>query len=89
VDIEDIKREWYAGYSQKPVVMIIAEPEGFFTVYQHSDGGVAPPSQYQTAAEAIARVAQLHGLKESIAPQSWPERVEVGSIGARRERSDR
>jgi hypothetical protein len=54
---------------------------GFFTVHFHTlSGSIYPPIDYATPHEAIARVMQLMGIEGPIAPQSWPERVQIGSV---------
>lgn len=79
-EFDEIRAEWFEDYRKKAVVMIIAQPEGYFTVYQHSAGGVGPPTEYQTAKEAVARLAQLLDLKDPITPQNWPEHIQIGSV---------
>jgi hypothetical protein len=41
---------------------------------------VFPTTNYETSELAVARLAQLLGVKNSITPQTHPESISIGSI---------
>jgi hypothetical protein len=73
-DIEEIARINRDLWAGKQLYAITVDG-GWFTVHEHSAGGVAPEIEYATPQEAVARLMQLMGIKTPVAPQDWPERV--------------
>ena len=78
-EVERIKDEHYANLRKRNVIMIEQSDYGY-RMHQWSPDGVAPQSDYDTPHEAAARALQLLGIAEPIAPQSWPEQVQIGTI---------
>ena len=77
--IEAIRSENIARLSRARRTVMIVEIDGVFEVHDHSGASIAPPSSYNTARQAVARVAQL--LRTGpVAPQTWPETACIGSI---------
>lgn len=56
--------------------------DGGFYVYSHTIGtDLRSPSAWKESAEAaVARLAQLMGLKTPVTPQNYPEQVCIGYI---------
>ena len=79
IEVQSIKREHYERLKSGDVLMIEAVPGGY-RVHQWSPDGVAPQSEHETPAAAVARVAQLLKLRDPVAPQDWPESVCIGKI---------
>ncbi len=74
-EIAPANREEWAGQELVAITM----KDGWWTVHMHGPDSVHPQIQYATPQEAVARVMQL--LKTGpVDPQTWPERVCVGSV---------
>ncbi len=80
-EIRQMQFDWLTRNAETHRWIIVAEPEGF-TIHEHMIDGVAPPARKATKFEAAARLLQLMGIKEPVAPQDYPEQVCVGTIGA-------
>lgn len=57
--------------------------DGTFKICEFSEQSVFPTTEKKTAYETVARVAQILGVKESVNPQDWPERICIGEIELR------
>jgi hypothetical protein len=79
IEVQSIKRGHYERIKRGSMIAIEMTPDGY-CVHQWTPDGVAPQSSYGTAAEAVARVAQLLRLSNPVPPQDWPEAVQVGNI---------
>jgi hypothetical protein len=53
---------------------------GYWVRLEFDDGNVFPATWKATAAEALARAAQLYDLIEPITPQAYPELVRIGAV---------
>jgi hypothetical protein len=78
--IDEIQFDWLMANAQKQRIVVVSEPDGSFTVHQHTANSVFPSCAYPSAATAAARVLQLLGVSIPVTPQSWPERVEIGNV---------
>lgn len=84
-EIAEIKREYFDRLCNARQVWIVEECGAEFIVHRWTGGewkngaGVAPPSSYPTLRKTAARILQLFGTG-AVAPQTWPERVCIGTI---------
>jgi hypothetical protein len=84
-EIAQIKRDTFDFFKDSRRVWIVEERGAEFIVhdwmgpsYVHGPG-VAPASVYPTLRKAAARLMQLFAVGP-VAPQTWPEKVCIGSI---------
>lgn len=80
MEIDDIKREHFAALQTREVIMLVRSDYGYQVRHWLPDG-VAPTSDYDTAAEAAARACQLLKLTAPVTPQNWPEIAQIGEGG--------
>ncbi len=86
--VDGLKADAFAGFRDSPRVWILEESiQGVFAVHRwygttwKNGPGVGPLGVYPTLRKAAARLLQLLGTGV-IAPQSWPEQYEIGSVTA-------
>lgn len=83
--ISEIKQETFDAFKNSSRVWIIEERGAEFIVHTwygptwKNGAGVGPASTYPTLRKAAARLLQLLGTGP-VAPQTWPERVCIGSV---------
>lgn len=85
--IAKIQRENLLSHVGRSLWAVIDLPNGRFGVYSQTVGGVAPLTEYNTKRQAVARFLQLVGTGP-VAPQTWPENIEVGYVRTRDENAD-
>lgn len=85
-EVQAIKRDAFAALQAGNVVMLVKTDYGY-RVEQWFPDGVAPQNEYDTPNEALARAAQLLGVKDPIVPQDWPERVCIGTVSTKPDNS--
>lgn len=78
-DITQMQAEWQAGWRDKERIIIVMEPDGTYTIHQHTKDSVYCPTEKKTAREVAARILQLLEVGPT-APQDWPEEVCIGEI---------
>lgn len=74
-EIAEIRDEHTRRFGDRKLWIIVDMPDGF-EVHEWDGDGVAPPTKYPKARQAAARLLQLMGTGP-VAPQTWPERVEI------------
>ncbi len=82
--VAKIQRENLLSWVGRNVWAIIDLPDGTFGVYSQSAGGAGPVTGYNTKRQAAARLLQLMETGP-VAPQTWPESIEVGYVRTRDE----
>lgn len=60
-----------------PDVITVTEANGVYTVAQRWGENVFPITEYTSAEKAAARVLQLMGITEPVAPQTHAESIEI------------
>lgn len=83
--IAEIRSHYHSDWLKRRLWAISENPDGSFTVHEHSPDGVAPPTEYQTMRKAVSRLLQIMGTGV-VPPQTWPERVCIGTVEAHRDR---
>jgi hypothetical protein len=78
-DVPTIQREHFACWIGRKLWAIVEMPNGNFQVYEQSEDGVAPQSEYPTKRKAVARFMQLMRVGP-VAPQTWPEEICIGRV---------
>lgn len=84
-EITEIKLETFHGVKDSRRVWIIEERGADFVVHTWygtgwvNGAGVGPQSSYPTLRKAAARLLQMLAVGV-IAPQTWPEKVCIGSV---------
>lgn len=78
-EISTIKDEHIVNIREREVFMVVRSDYGWRTEWWTKDS-VAPQSEYDTPHEAVARILQLMGIKETVKPQDWPEDICIGRI---------
>ena len=77
-EVPDMQFDWFLKSQNQPRYMIVQRGPDDFEVALHSEGNVFPSTSYPTAEQALARLAQLMGVKHPIKPQDWPEDIQIG-----------
>lgn len=78
-EIDAMKDGYYARWRDREVLVIERIPDAGWVVHWHTESSIAPPTEYGTKREAVARVMQLMQTGV-VAPQTWPESVCVGEV---------
>lgn len=82
--IAEIQRENLLSHIGRSLWAVVDLPNGRFGVYSQSAGGAGPLTEYNTKRQAAARLLQLMETGP-VAPQTWPERIEIGYVRTRDE----
>lgn len=77
--VDEIKQGYFDQLNRRDLLIIETTNAGF-TVHKWFPDGVCPPTDYDTAPEAIARAMQLLEVKQIVGPQDWPETAVIGEI---------
>lgn len=78
-EVEAMKTGYYDRWRDRELVVIERVPDAGWVVHWHMEDSIAPPSEYATKREAVARVMQLMQTGV-VAPQTRPESVCVGTV---------
>lgn len=78
-DITAMQAEWQTGWRDKERIIIVMEPDGTYTIHQHTKDSVYCPTPKKTAREVAARMLQLLKVGPT-APQDWPEEIGIGEL---------